>query len=316
MNLSQARICIEKIHPTTIPVLKQNKGPLRAAFYTSFLWDKNSTISIGFLDTNPSIPRTSYSDIVNNAERNNLQVDPLQAVIDQYSIIDGIKKIVNDRWGQLTDLKLEFTDPSSANIRISFDPTGGSWSLIGKDCLNQKTGATLNFGWFDVATTLHEFGHVMGMIHEHQNPYGNPIQWDTNKVYEWAKETQGWDKATTDTNILNKYDQDQINGSVFDPQSIMLYFFPASLTLDNNGTQQNLRLSANDVIYVDKMYPDGTLTPSDFYEKMYNESISQALQAAGNMANINIGRLALIGIVIIMIVIGLYVLIKFKMNKG
>ena len=114
----------------------------------------------------------------------------------------------------------------------------------------------MNFGWFDVATVMHEFGHVLGMIHEHQNPNGNQIPWNTEAVYDWGKRTQGWDQKTIYNNIIKPYNVDSINGSVYDPKSIMLYFFPPSLTLNNKGTEQNNILSFGDVIYLADVYED------------------------------------------------------------
>ena len=113
---------------------------------------------------------------------------------------------------------------------------------------------TLNYGWIDAKTISHEVGHVLSMIHEHQNPNGQTISWNEDIVYKWAETTQGWDKETTVHNIIVKYKVDEINGSDFDPMSIMLYFFPGDLTTNNKGTHQNLRLSAYDVEYLNSVY--------------------------------------------------------------
>jgi len=50
----------------------------------------------------------------------------------------------------------------------------------------------MNFGWFDdntsdsefSRTVIHEFGHALGMIHEHQHPLA-AIPWDKDKVYTY-----------------------------------------------------------------------------------------------------------------------------------
>lgn len=68
-------------------------------------------------------------------------------------------------------------------IRISFDTdkAAGSWSYVGQESLSQPAGsATMNLGWIDdksstlsdtdKGTILHEFGHVLGLMHEHQSP--------------------------------------------------------------------------------------------------------------------------------------------------
>lgn len=57
--------------------------------------------------------------------------------------------------------------------------------------------------------------------------------------------------------VLRKYSADQINGTRFDPDSIMLYFFPADWTLNGIGTKANEELSAVDKAFAAgaKMYP-------------------------------------------------------------
>lgn len=262
------------------PKSLQAAHKLRAAFITSKLWKKGSTINIFIMPGSDKVPRTKLADLENSKDSNGnpLKMDPLQKEIDSMSVPDAIKKIVNERYSPILDLKLNFVDDqNSSDVRISFVPDDGAWSLIGTDILvTDKKDATMNLGWFDVGTTLHEFGHTFGMIHEHQNPSGNPIQWNEQKVYTWAQDTQGWDQKTTYTNIIEKYDANTINGSKFDPQSIMLYFFPASLTTNNEGTHENLRLSPEDVIYLNQQYPGSTEDPATFYKEVYGEDIKDA----------------------------------------
>ena len=292
---SEIKICCQKLLPHHQSELNDihssQKSPediqkLQAAFFVKKLWPQNSYIKIGFLGDPPDgkiikniIPKSKskYLDPLQKKFQEDFQKNP-----SDFSIINAIKKIIEERIIPLVNLNISFTDNiSEANVRISFDPNGGAWSLVGTDHLEQKDGATMNFGWFDVGTVIHESGHLLGMIHEHQNPFGKKIMWDKNKVFEWAKETQGWSQETTKQNIINKYDKDSINGSNFDPLSIMLYFFPASLTTNNKGTQQNFRLSAEDVLWIHQMYPkDGGISPDKFYMDTYNmkleDSISQS----------------------------------------
>jgi hypothetical protein len=256
----------------------KNFSKLSAAFYTSKLWPNNSTITVGFLEEPSKISRTSIAVLKSerDASGNPLKIDPLQYEIDKLDIKTAIKKIVNERINPIVNLKYTFIDDAkSAQIRIGFDPDQGAWALLGVDCLTQNKGeSTMNLGWFDVGTTIHEFCHTAGMVHEHQNPHGGVIQWNEPAVYSWAKSTQGWDKDTTHTNIIQRYSVDQINGSDFDPQSVMLYFFPASLTLNHKGTNENMILSPKDVEYLNSVYPDAPETASKFYEDVYKEQIA------------------------------------------
>lgn len=290
-NFTQTKICVEKIlpkHQVYIDHVKKNSNSpdhsekLLAAFYSSKIWPKGAKISIAFLETGNQIVRTPLSSLQNVKDKQgySLKIDPLQFQVDNLSVQEAVMKVVRERIQPLVNLKIEFVkNPSQANVRISFDPNGGAWSLIGTDCLHENPSKpTMNLGWFDVATTIHEFGHVLGMIHEHQNPKGRQIPWDDARVYKWAKETQGWDHETTYQNIIQKYKKDLINGSEFDPLSIMLYFFSGNLTTTGVGTHENLRLSGYDVDYISKMYPGGPVSPEDFYQNVYGESLKNALE--------------------------------------
>ena len=82
------------------------------------------------------------------------------------------KKVVRERIQPFVGLKFVFV-PQGGNVRVSFNPHGGAYSLVGTDCLKSKEQSTMNLGWLDAGTIMHEFGHVLGMIHEHQNPREN-----------------------------------------------------------------------------------------------------------------------------------------------
>jgi hypothetical protein len=161
-------------------------------------------------------------------------------------------------WEAVANLKFVFDDALNAEIRIAFDANDGAWSYIGTDArsipLNE---ATMNLGFEDGGTAAHEFGHAIGLAHEHQNPAGG-IQWNEPVVIrEMARSPNFWDEATTRHNIINRYRADQVNATTFDPKSIMLYFFPASWTTNGIGTEANHTLSAMDKQFIAgaQMYP-------------------------------------------------------------
>jgi hypothetical protein len=168
-------------------------------------------------------------------------------------------------WGQVANLKFDFNNTNNAEIRIAFDSNNGAWSYVGTDCRNIPLDQpTMNLGFLDGGTAAHEFGHAIGLAHEHQNPRGG-IQWNEPVVIqELAKSPNFWDEETTRHNVIRKYNADQINGTDFDPDSIMLYFFPASWTLNGIATKANDVLSAIDKQFIAgaKMYPKlgGTIT--------------------------------------------------------
>jgi hypothetical protein len=189
-------------------------------------------------------------------------------------------------WGAVANLKFDFNDAPDAEIRITFDSDDGAWSYVGTDCrgipLNQ---ATMNLGFLDGGTAAHEFGHAIGLAHEHQNPAGG-IEWNEQVVIqELAKSPNFWNEETTRHNVLRKYAADQVNGTVFDPDSIMLYFFPASWTLNGVATKANGVLSRLDKEFIAgaKMYPKtgGTVVDATVLEVNARRRTQAAIGKAG-----------------------------------
>lgn len=176
-------------------------------------------------------------------------------------------------WTQFANLTFEFNNAPDAEIRIAFDPSDGAWSYIGTDNrsipLNQPT---MNLGFMDGGTAAHEFGHAIGMAHEHQNPAGG-IEWNEATVIQSLKgPPNNWDEATIRHNVLRKYQADQIRGTDFDPDSIMLYFFPGSWVKSGVGTHANEVLSAVDKAYIAsaQAYPKTKPTVLDAVELKVN----------------------------------------------
>jgi hypothetical protein len=167
-------------------------------------------------------------------------------------------------WSEHANLHFDFTDDPAAEIRIAFDPTDGAWSYLGTDALDISANLpTMNLGFLDGGTAAHEFGHAIGAAHEHQNPAGG-IEWNEEVVYrDLSGPPNYWSQEQIRRNVLMKYSFDQIRGTGFDPESIMLYFFPDSWVKNGPGTQANETLSALDRAFVasEQAYP-GRLRPA------------------------------------------------------
>ncbi|MBO9591728.1 MAG: peptidase M12 [Niabella sp.] len=167
------------------------------------------------------------------------------------------------QWETYANIKLNFvTNDRKATIRVTFSP-GGSWSYIGTDAYAIKGGkATMNFGWFDNSTpddefsrvAIHEFGHALGMIHEHQHPLAD-IPWDKPKVYAYYKQTQGWTTQQVDVNIFQKYSTTETNYSAYDKTSIMHYPVEEELTIGDFSVGWNTVLSSTDKSFIGTVYP-------------------------------------------------------------
>lgn len=164
------------------------------------------------------------------------------------------KKLVKEQalwWTEHANLTFEFIDVPDAEIRIAFDRNDGAWSYIGTDCKKiPQNQPTMNLGFTDGGTIAHEFGHAIGLGHEHQNPDGG-IEWKEDVVIrDLGGPPNNWTPAQVRHNVLEKYKSDQIRGTKFDPNSIMLYFFPGSWTKSGKGTNANETLSTTDAGFI------------------------------------------------------------------
>lgn len=187
-------------------------------------------------------------------------------------------------WADACNIAFDFGNHpvSDADIRISFDPNDGAWSYVGTDNKGIPTNqATMNLGFLDGGTAGHEFGHAIGLAHEHSNPAGG-IQWNEPVVIAaLAGPPNFWDEATVRHNVFRKYALDQIKGTEFDADSIMLYAFPASWTTNGVATHENEVLSALDEEFV---------AGATMYPKAAPVSDAVALPLDGTKVNADIGK--------------------------
>lgn len=161
------------------------------------------------------------------------------------------------QWAELVNLLLRFDAPKNGSeIRVKFDDKGGNWSALGTNCLVYgPDDTTMNIGQVAGNVILHEFGHAIGCIHEHQSP-AQAINWNKPKVYsELGGPPNFWDQKKVDVNLFNKYSATTTQYSAFDPKSIMMYPIRSSWTLDGFSVGWNQALSVIDKAFIRKSYP-------------------------------------------------------------
>jgi len=166
-------------------------------------------------------------------------------------------------WSEVANLRFLFVEKGVSDLRVSFTAGLGTWSLVGTDASRmQQNKPTMNFGLFNPRTTesayraaiLHEFGHVLGLLHEHQHPKGG-IPWDKPKLYDYYQRTQGWESDRVDEQVLSRLNSTRTQYTRYDPASIMHYPIPNSLTVGDYEVGYNNDLSPTDRAFVAKVYP-------------------------------------------------------------
>jgi serralysin len=185
--------------------------------------------------------------------------------------MDGDAKVhakvqrVAEEWTDYANLRLDFQPTTRAGegpeIRITFKEGAGSWSYVGTDCLSVPANQpTMSLGFLTPESperecskvVLHEFGHALGLIHEHVNPNAD-LPWDKEAVYQfYSGPPNFWTREVIDHNFLQKYVGTYRE---FDPKSVMMYSFPARLFRGDFETTENSALSKSDKEFIAKLYP-------------------------------------------------------------
>ena len=171
-----------------------------------------------------------------------------------------------NEWTRYANVNFRVVGSGRADIRVGFTQNGSSWSMVGSASARaDQNRPSMNFGWltdrtpdYEVKrTVLHEFGHALGLLHEHQNPAGG-IPWNESAVYAHYQNTQGWDRQTTYHNVIGTANRHDTQYSVHDPASIMHYPVDGRLTNGRYEVGMNNDLSAIDKQYISRMYPGRT----------------------------------------------------------
>lgn len=155
--------------------------------------------------------------------------------------------------------------PECADIRISFDEGGGSWSMIGTEAKSVGKGeATMNLGWATEKTpesdfasvVLHEFGHAIGLLHEHNHPELD-LRWKKDVVYaDLMGPPNNWSRDEVDFNVFNHYPKDRkAMSDKPDLVSVMIYTVPARWLDGQEAVMPSNKLSAGDIDFIRKFYP-------------------------------------------------------------
>ena len=213
---------------------KVRLGHHKAALLKAAKWDEGAVITVRFLEGDPGLQAR------------------VQAVAEEWTARD------------MANLTLDFRSSGPADIRIAFQQGNGSWSYLGTVCRQiNEPQPTMNYGWLTPSSgddelrrvVLHEFGHALGLIHEHQNPKGG-IKWNRDAVTQsLSGPPNNWSPAQIENNMFRFYPEKDVVATDVDPLSIMMYPIPLAWTTDGFSAGLNAELSPNDRNLIKSVYP-------------------------------------------------------------
>lgn len=195
-----------------------------------YLWDNGSTLKVRFLSGSPEMK-------------------------------DKVKAYARE-WEQYANITFDFIETGDADIRVNLDNKGGHNSIIGQLAQGiAQDVKTMNFDTTDFTTydamhrtVLHEFGHAIGLLHEHYSPLAG-IPWNKELVYKELAQSQGWDKMTVDVNLFQEYSLTYTHGTSYDKTSIMHYPVLSRWTTNGYSVPWNNQLSGGDKAMISALYP-------------------------------------------------------------
>lgn len=212
----------------------EGEGRSKAALLNEFKWQSGTQVKVRFVEGDPQLQ------------------ERVRAVAEEWT------------GSSMANLSLQFVDEGDADIRIAFQQGDGSWSYLGTMCQQIPADEpTMNYGWLEPDSpddelrrvVLHEFGHALGLIHEHQNP-NRPIAWNRAAVIaDLSGPPNNWDEATIEHNIFKQYDPESLLSTPTDALSIMMYPIPGSWTTDGFSADLNRDLSDTDQKFIRDAYP-------------------------------------------------------------
>ncbi|OQW95391.1 MAG: hypothetical protein BWK79_02635 [Beggiatoa sp. IS2] len=198
-----------------------NNSPSRLVAQRSLRWPIGTVLKVGFDFSDARfeyLPAVCYPNM-------------LKAVCEEVVATEVIK--MASGWSQYGNIYFRKTTWADADIRVRFRENN-SYSHVGMEYkgILSKDQETMNLAFSFLqtseefkATVLHEFGHAIGLYHEHYNPTV-PYTWNEQQmVTDFAQ--LGWSEQQVRDGIIDDLlkikSENELFTTAFDPHSIMIY---------------------------------------------------------------------------------------------
>ena len=166
-------------------------------------------------------------------------------------------------WGKTGNIQFTASN-SHPQVRIARIPNDGYWSYVGTDVLTIPANEpTMNLEAFTMQTpdsefyrvVRHETGHTLGFPHEHMRKDLVSLI-DEAKAIAFFGATQGWDEDMVRRQVLTSIEEGSLIATDHaDPNSIMCYQIPGTLTKNGQPIVGGLDIDKIDYTFVGRIYP-------------------------------------------------------------
>ena len=262
--VSAAKTAVE-INPVNHPPLHRLSAvlpgfaptPERIAVVTTKYWHTNGVrLTVGFLDDPPTDLRARIISHMN-------------------------------AWG--TRINATFLETNTeAQVRIARTEGDGYWSYLGTDILSIAADQpTMNLAAFTMdmpesefhRVIRHETGHTLGCPHEHMRAE-LVAKIDPEKAIPFFGQTQGWSPAEVRQQVLTPLEESSLLGTAHaDPNSIMCYQIPGSITRDGQPIIGGMDIDESDYAFMASIYPQPDSSASVAVQSTSEAGARSALQA-------------------------------------
>jgi len=166
-------------------------------------------------------------------------------------------------WGARCNVNFTETN-SGGQVRIAREVNSGYWSYVGTDILSIPADQpTMNLDSFTMQTpeseyhrvVRHETGHTLGCPHEHMRAE-LVAKIDPYKAIAYFGQTQGWPPDEVRQQVLTPIEASSLLGTAQpDPDSIMCYQIPGTITKDGQPIVGGLDIDEIDFQFMASIYP-------------------------------------------------------------
>jgi hypothetical protein len=204
--------------------VRRPSWPFTAAMLGRWRWPSGSRLGVRFLNGSPTLRERTMA--------------------------------VASAWSAAANVRFEATTDSSAPVRVRFTASNASWARLGTtepEVYANHDSATVLLGNLTEATpadsfhavVLHEFGHTLGLVHEHQRPE-SPLDWNEAETIDYFARTYGWNRDAVRAWVFGQYPHADVLAGAYDSLSVMHYPLPGALTYSGRGAPLNHTLSERD----------------------------------------------------------------------